>query len=170
MSYFKGNYNEVKYPIKDGLPAGLRRAQIGAIHALASYFTSSSSSEEIVVRFYHCKGAGGSQATSDRVDDVYEVCGQVLKSLIWTNNNKLHDQILYRNKTRKESVFLKGEKSKLKQLFAQMKTVPTFYEIFVVQPGLTRSSIPDKIGYVLAGANDYIVKGMCKPLVVMCSE
>lgn len=133
-------------------------------------FTSSSSSEEIVVRFYHCKGAGGSQATSARVDDVYEVCGQVLKSLIWTNNNKLHDQLLYRNKTRKESVFLKGEKAKLKQLFAQMKTVPTFYEIFVVQPGLTRSSIPDKIGYVLAGANDYIVKGMCKPLVVMCSE
>lgn len=136
---------------------------------VADFVTLSQISDEIIVRFYHCKGAGGASATSERVDDVYEVCGQVLKSLIWTNSNKLHEQILYRSRTRKNSVFLKGEKTKLRELFALMRTVPTFYEIFVVQPGISRSSIPDKIGYVLAGANDYIVKGMCKPLVLVCS-
>ncbi len=39
MSYFEDNYSSVRYPISTESSAGLRRAQIGAIHAIASHFT-----------------------------------------------------------------------------------------------------------------------------------
>jgi len=136
---------------------------------IADFVTFAMSEDEITVGFYHCKGSGGSSPGA-RVDDAYEVCGQVLKSLIWTDERKLHDRIIYRNRTRTESSFLKGEKTELSQIFAKSRKIPIFFEIVVVQPGFSRSGIPDKIAYVLAGANDYIIRGRCKPLKVMCSD
>ncbi|PZR02460.1 MAG: hypothetical protein DI539_27650, partial [Flavobacterium psychrophilum] len=43
MGYFANNYHLITYPIaEEGRPGfGLRRAQIGAIHSIASHFTIS---------------------------------------------------------------------------------------------------------------------------------
>ncbi len=41
MTYFKSNYNRLSYPLSDGNTAGLRNSQIGAIHSIASHFTTS---------------------------------------------------------------------------------------------------------------------------------
>ena len=46
MPYFKDNYSHIKYPIGD---TGLRNAQIGAIHSIASYFTLGTSKPAIIV-------------------------------------------------------------------------------------------------------------------------
>ena len=136
---------------------------------IADFVTFTMNEDEIIVGFFHCKGAGGS-SPGERVDDAYEVCGQVLKSLIWTDERKLHDRIAYRNSTRAESSFLKGNKTELAHIFGKSRKIPIFYEIVVVQPGFSRTNIPDKIAFVLAGANDYISRGRCKPLKVMCSD
>jgi superfamily II DNA or RNA helicase len=136
---------------------------------IADFVTFSSISEEILVRLYHCKGAGGRSA-GQRVDDLYEVCGQVVKSLIWINTNqRLLDQIVYRNRTRRDSAFVKGEKTELKQIVARSKIMPTSYEIIIVQPGVSRSVLPERLGHILASANDYIVKSQCGPLRVLAS-
>lgn len=39
MGYFYNNYNELRYPSSNGDVKGLRRAQIGAIHAIAAHYT-----------------------------------------------------------------------------------------------------------------------------------
>lgn len=39
MSYFSDLYNSIKYPIASENTPGLRNAQIGAIHAIASHST-----------------------------------------------------------------------------------------------------------------------------------
>jgi len=39
MGYFGDNYDSVRYPILSEHSTGLRRAQLGAIHAIASHFT-----------------------------------------------------------------------------------------------------------------------------------
>ena len=39
MDFFKNNYGAVRYPLVSEHAAGLRRAQLGAIHAIAAYFT-----------------------------------------------------------------------------------------------------------------------------------
>lgn len=47
--YFLNNYNSVKYPIGNETTPGLRNAQIGAIHAIASFFTVEKEKVAIVV-------------------------------------------------------------------------------------------------------------------------
>lgn len=47
--YFPDNYNFIKYPIGNETMPGLRNAQIGAIHAIASYFTIEKEKAAIVV-------------------------------------------------------------------------------------------------------------------------
>jgi len=54
MSYFDNNYGEVKYPIsyknEDGtFESGLRRPQLGAIHSIASHFTTKDDSAIVVL-------------------------------------------------------------------------------------------------------------------------
>lgn len=39
MTYFRDNYLAVSFPIATGESEGLRNAQLGAIHAIASHFT-----------------------------------------------------------------------------------------------------------------------------------
>jgi len=39
MTFFENNYNSVRYPIAPETSDGLRRAQVGAIHAIAAHFT-----------------------------------------------------------------------------------------------------------------------------------
>lgn len=42
--YFSKYYNKISYPIDSSKNKGLRNAQIGAIHAIASFFTINQSS------------------------------------------------------------------------------------------------------------------------------
>jgi len=39
VGYFEDNYDSIHYPISAERSTGLRRAQLGAIHAIASHFT-----------------------------------------------------------------------------------------------------------------------------------
>jgi hypothetical protein len=122
------------------------------------------------VRLYHCKGSGG-RSPGERVDDLYEVCGQVVKCLIWIDGNeRLRDQIFYRNKSRRDSTFLKGEKTALRQIVARSKALQISYEIVIVQPGISRSNLPDKLAHILQSSNDYIMKSQCGLLRVMASS
>ena len=47
--YFKRNYNKLKYPKSSRLVSGLRNAQIGAIHAIAAFFTLHKNKAAIIV-------------------------------------------------------------------------------------------------------------------------
>lgn len=49
MAYFEYHYNAITYPKGDEENQGLRNAQIGAIHAISSYFTIENDSAAIVV-------------------------------------------------------------------------------------------------------------------------
>ena len=46
---------------------------------IADFLTAAADARHISVTLYHCKGSGTATA-GDRVDDIYEVCGQVVKS------------------------------------------------------------------------------------------
>ena len=49
ISYFCDLYDELKFPIAEGNEVGLRNAQIGAIHAVASYATLGSKDSTVIV-------------------------------------------------------------------------------------------------------------------------
>jgi len=49
ISYFSDLYDELRLPIADENKVGLRNAQIGAIHAVASHATLNSSDSAVIV-------------------------------------------------------------------------------------------------------------------------
>lgn len=136
---------------------------------IADFVTFALSDKEILIQLYHCKGAGGQQA-GRRAEDLYEVCGQVVKSLIWIHDNEsLRQKIEKRVRNHQGSEFLKGDKELLKEFVLRARTLQTRYEIVIVQPGVSQSSLPEKMGHLLAAANDYIIRGQCCPLKVWAS-
>jgi superfamily II DNA or RNA helicase len=136
---------------------------------MADFITFKRAASEVLVRLYHCKGAGG-DPSRERVDDAYEVCGQAVKSINWLNNQTLYDQILYRERTRHGgSYFVKGDKALLRDIINSAKALPTKYEIFVVQPGIGRAGLTEKIASLLAAANDFLLKAPCEGLRLLAS-
>lgn len=47
--YFEKQYDKIKYPIDSNKCRGLRNAQLGAIHAISSYFTLERKESAIIV-------------------------------------------------------------------------------------------------------------------------
>ncbi len=132
---------------------------------IADFVTFHLGPELITIRFYHCKKAHGVNAV---LRDAYDVCGQVLTSLIWVNNRGLLDQILYRERNTIRSKFLKGDRNQLRELLKKTRTIKTRYEIMIVQPGFRKSDLSEEIAHILASADDYIRSALCEPLRIIC--
>lgn len=121
---------------------------------VADFITFHDSNERLTISFYHCKGAGGSQP-GNRVGDVYEVTGQVIRSIRWVE--KPHDLLTkIRGRTLSGSRFAKGDANIIEQLLkaAQAKTI--YYRIGLVQPGISAAALDDNTLHVLAAADDYV--------------
>jgi hypothetical protein len=70
-----------------------------SVGELAGFITLTESDEVIAVGIYHCKGSGGPQP-GNRIDDLYEVCGQAIKSVEFVfNNARLLKKIRHRTDT-----------------------------------------------------------------------
>jgi superfamily II DNA or RNA helicase len=123
---------------------------------------------EIYIQFLHCKRSGG-PSPGGRVDDLYEVCGQAVKSLVWMDCKRLSDRILGREKRRSGSFFLKGDKSELERVVKRSRVTPVGFEVVIVQPGISRASLPIEMSHLLATTNDYLIRGRCGPLRVWAS-
>jgi superfamily II DNA or RNA helicase len=97
------------------------------------------------VSLFHCK-ASIQAYPGKRIDDLYEVCGQAIKSMKWHQLprflRELTDRIESRNSTYIMSAIDKSE------LVAQLKAwdetnIQVSFEVNIVQPGLLRSGIQE---------------------------
>ena len=125
---------------------------------MADFLTFKEGAENsIVVGLYHCKGAGG-PAPGDRVSDAYEVCGQVVKCLIWLKNRELlRTRIMERQQsTGGKSRLIKGARNDLLRILADDSPKKMEFEIYVVQPGIAISNVTDKMTKILSAASDYV--------------
>lgn len=130
---------------------------------IGDFLTMEEKDGEIQFAIYHCKGAGGANV-GQRVGDVYEVVGQVVKSLIWLHKaDDLSDKILSR--ITNGSIFLKGDRALLKSLFDKTNTKQLEFLIYCVQPGLGKATLVDKLTGPMAAARDY-VKRSCRGRVM----
>lgn len=118
------------------------------------------------VSLYHVK-ASSSAKPGARVTDVYEVCGQALKSTRWFRPRRLVDQIAYRLSRGHD--FVKGDLATLETIANEPQTNMT-YEITLVQPGLSKQSLTPAIFEVLASSSDYTVRSGGRGLGVIGSS
>ncbi|HRE74719.1 MAG TPA: DEAD/DEAH box helicase family protein [Flavobacteriales bacterium] len=133
---------------------------------IADFIAISESADRVTVTLYHIKGSGGVNA-GDRVNDVYEVCMQAVKSQSWTpNKNSFAKKVLGRTDD-KPNKFLVGNKHLFSQIMSKQKLIA--FSFVIVQPGISADSISDRISYVLAATDDSLTTNGYEQLKVLGS-
>lgn len=133
---------------------------------LADFVTATELGDCVQVGFYHCKGSGGPNP-GNRVEDVYEVCGQAVKCIVWFDNS---DRLLRKIEHRllSGSYFIRGDLDRLRELLTT-STKPVRYQVAMIQPGISKNGLSDGVGRVLAGVRDYLHRARSERLRVIGS-
>lgn len=136
---------------------------------IADFVAVEKSEGRLVIRFYHCKGAGGA-AAGHRVGDMYELAGQAVKSVIWALKQRVlaHIRRRFTHQTGGHR-FVRGDLDLLEQLLADSAAAQIDFEFVAVQPGLRKQGLPIELANVLAAASDHLVRGGFRALRVIAS-
>lgn len=113
------------------------------------------------VKLYHCKGAGG-LPSGGRVGDVYEVSGQMLKSIAFCDGAVLAQHIQHRinpGHHRSPSRFVRGDFEAMKQALENAPPTRLRFEIFGVQPGISRAAVDAHLADLMVYGLDYVQRG-----------
>lgn len=115
----------------------------------------------VVVRLYHCKGAGGAPS-GGRVNDVYEVSGQMLKSIAYCDAEVLAQHVAHRinpGRHRSPSQFAMGDFQTLKQTLEEVPPTGLIFEVFGVQPGISKGAVDAHLADLMVYGLDYAQRG-----------
>lgn len=129
--------------------------------------------QTVTFRFYHCKYSIGA-TPGERVKDLYEVCGQVVRSSRLVHNA----EALLRQLERREkhnlggrlTRFEKGDRKTLVSLRRRIRKMRTRFEFFVVQPGLSKAALQPDLASVLGAADAYLRDTTGSPLRIVASK
>lgn len=127
----------------------------------ADYVGVSRSDEgDVDIALYHCKGAGGPPG-GRRVGDVYEVAGQLVKSVFYCDVATLlahiEDRMHPRHKT--PSRFVRGDTETLKELIRDAPATRLGFTVVGVQPGIRRSMVDAHLADLMAFGITYAKQG-----------
>ncbi|OCL89411.1 DEAD/DEAH box helicase [Arcobacter porcinus] len=129
---------------------------------IADIVTIKEKDDVILIQFYHLKFAHG-DSVGQRVSDFYEVCGQAQKSIIWKHKSgvEFFERLLRREIKSKNgnerSRIEKGSKEDLERLLKIAKNIkPMKFEIFIVQPGLSKQNTNDTIQTLIGVTESYL--------------
>lgn len=118
--------------------------------------------EKILIKMFHLKYALEGKVTN-QIKNFYEVCGQAQKSIHWKHKGgkEFVNHLLKRQKktrgTHTSSRIEKGTSDDLIRLFNVAKNeIPIEFEIFIVQPGLSKANASKDILTLLGVTETYI--------------
>ena len=135
---------------------------------IADFVTFAQDDGRVEIEFLHCKRAGGT-VPGDRVEDVYEVCAQAVKSVVYADPADLTARIAGRYERRAGAAkFVRGSIDELNQLAASRARSMFDFSMVVVQPGIGRD-LSDRMANVLSAANDHLIRGGFRSLRVIGS-
>jgi len=143
---------------------------------IADVITIKEHENEINVQFYHLKFAKDG-LVNIRVDNFYEVCGQAQKSIHWKHKSGfeffqhlLRREIKVRN-GHERSRIEKGNKNDLERFLAIAKNKkPMNFEIFIVQPSLSKQNTSEPIMTLLGVTANYLKEVADIDLKVIVNE
>lgn len=128
------------------------------------------------VQFWHCKKQSGDQPNCS-VEDIYEVCGQAVKSVNWANRSLLLKQMIERaDRNNSKNKIRKGTLAEAKAILESFDNPVIPVEITIVQPGLkttglskSQQSAIERIRVILSGAETFFKDVSSCDLTIMCS-
>ncbi|MDX3915375.1 MAG: DEAD/DEAH box helicase family protein [Pseudosphingobacterium sp.] len=132
--------------------------------------------KENKVQFFHCKKQDGN-LPSTNVTDIYEVCGQAVKSVNWAHRKLLLKQICERaDKNNSHQKLKKGTLDQIKIILNKFETPIIPVEITIVQPGLktqnlstSQQSAFERVKILLSGADAFLKDVSSCKLTVLSS-
>lgn len=130
----------------------------------------------ITVDLYHCKYSSAPEPGA-RIGDMYEVCGQAQRSVLWMHNKDrrtdLFAHLLKREALRIESGRATrlevGTRDRLNQIRDLSRTCRIAIRVFIVQPGLSKIQAADHQLAVLGVTEKFLQETYQIPLQVYCS-
>ena len=128
----------------------------------------------LLVRLVHCKYSH-EDTPGARVLDLYEVCGQAQKSIMWRRNDlgpffrTLDDRARKKQDREGISPFEVGDARKLYELRDKATVLNRRMEIVIVQPGLSAAKASTQQLDLLASTQSYLRTTIGAPLAVWCS-
>jgi hypothetical protein len=129
---------------------------------------------QLIIRLYHCKFSGNTDP-GVRVDDLYVVCGQAIRSSRLVNYPEallthLEKRETERRRGGRPTRFEKGTLAELRKLRRRIARYHCKYEVWIVQPGLSRAHVTPEASTVLAAADTYIREFTGTPLRIYASD
>jgi hypothetical protein len=125
-------------------------------------FVSLSDLEDVVIcQLGHCKGASGKKvktkckSAGSRVDDAYEVAGQVVKCLPFRRPEELKDKLLHR--LAGGSILKRGTMEQMERILDNATKKRFEFRICLIQPGLSAAKLTEPVKNVLAAASEYVM-------------
>jgi len=129
---------------------------------------------KISVEFYHCKFSK-EKIPGNRLEDLYQVCGQAQKSIHWMESpTELLNHLFLRNpktiKGKSASRFEKGTPEKLEIIKKMSRSdLEVTLSIFIVQPGISKKQIGREQLELLGVTENYLMETYMLPLKVITS-
>ncbi len=137
---------------------------------VADFITAEMDTNEILIKLYHCKGSSAKNP-GNRVEDIYEVLGQGIKSLNYTNYARLIQKLERRQHGKNLSGACSDNVAFLKDFIANNRGIKIGFQIVLIQPGITKRGIEDRISHLLSAANSTIRNtNNCRNLLVITSK
>lgn len=126
------------------------------------------------VDLFHLKYSHGAQP-GRRVADLYEVCGQAQKSVRWMEYPvRILKRIRKRESDRlsagRPSRFERGDLQLIRDFISRWKFMDRKYRIWIVQPGLSKSSVEAKQLDLLAATENFLLDTYGASVRVIASE
>jgi len=107
--------------------------------------------DQITLKLLHCKFSKGAKP-GHRVGDLYEVCGQAVKSVKWKWDAKALFKHLQSRKNKgleMEHRFFHGDAETLAALIRKVEYTEVRFEFLIVQPGLASNDLPEELASLL---------------------
>jgi len=129
----------------------------------------------LTVLLVHCKYSSKNQP-GHRVEDLYAVCGQTVKSARWRREDaRVMLKNLIRRARQKQrrtgvSPFVVGDPAALYRLQEAARFLIPDFQIIIAQPGLSKAVVSEAQLNLLAAAQVYVGETASSPLHVLCSE
>ena len=115
----------------------------------------------LIVGLYHCKGAGGAPS-GGRVSDVYEVSGQMLKSVAYCDTSILlahTESRINPGRHRNPSRFVRGTLEQMRALLDGALPTQIHFEIYGVQPGISVAAVDNHLSALMIYGLEYVKRG-----------
>ncbi len=134
---------------------------------IADFVLLTESPAGVNVALHHCKGSSGAEP-GDRIDDLYDLCGQVIKSVKVVNDGPGLLKHM-RRRAKSGSPYLVGDEARAVCMLSDGGAKPLRFQIVAVQPGISKKAISGDRLVVLGAADEAIVRAGAEPLAVWAS-